>query len=362
MKGWEKMALDIGREFPGIVNQLIPLRGGLMRMLSKASPPDLVMYEFLNLGILSPLMTWAVQNNIPELLEKKPLKAEEIGAKLEGRADFVAPAMNLLAMNGIFQIDAGGAYSNSVLSKRLLPKETANWAGAVSFMNSAVYHELWNDAIIGNPYKGNFYNKLEEDGGAAADFYQAMDGVAATVADAMKNKYPFSGGTKVCDVGAAGGLILEAALKENASLNGIWFDKKDQQEAAENYFEKQKLKERVSFTAGDFFKKVPESCDFYLLAHVLHNWGDENGAKILSNIHKASEAGAKVLVIEKILPDDPGEYSLARFQDVQMRVLTGEGKERTAKEWEKLFVSAGYRTEKNIPLYTTDSIMELVKL
>lgn len=66
------------------------------------------------------------------------------------------------------------------------------------------------------------------------------------------------------------------------------------------------LAERVEVTGGDFFAEVP-AADVYLLAFVLHDWNDEESARILATIHRAARPGARLLVVEGVIPegDDP---------------------------------------------------------
>jgi hypothetical protein len=46
--------------------------------------------------------------------------------------------------------------------------------------------------------------------------------------------------------------------------------------------------------------------------------------------------------------------------DLEMLILTGSGRERTAAEYERLFSGAGFRVERRIPLPSLFTIFELV--
>ena len=53
--------------------------------------------------------------------------------------------------------------------------------------------------------------------------------------------------------------------------------------------------------AGSFFDPLPTGGDAYLLADILHDWGDANAAAILARCAEAADPGGVVLVIEPIL-------------------------------------------------------------
>jgi hypothetical protein len=64
--------------------------------------------------------------------------------------------------------------------------------------------------------------------------------------------------------------------------------------------------ERIEFVAGDFMTSVPAGADVYVLCHVLHDWDDDDARRILAAARRAAPAGARLLVVEAVLADDPG--------------------------------------------------------
>jgi hypothetical protein len=98
---------------------------------------------------------------------------------------------------------------------------------------------------------------------------------------------------------------------------------------------------RVSTEGGSFFEEVPSGADVYILAQVLHDWSDEDCVRILEACRRAGAAGARLLVLEQILPEDP-EPNVAKLTDLNMLVLLG-GRERTRAEFESLLAAGGWR-------------------
>ena len=91
---------------------------------------------------------------------------------------------------------------------------------------------------------------------------------------------------------------------------------------------------------------------------IIHDWGDEESAAILRAIRRAAPAEAKLLVIETIVPDDPGP-DWSKMLDIHMLTLLG-GRQRTEQEYEALLAGAGFVLEREIDTRAGISILEAV--
>lgn len=75
----------------------------------------------------------------------------------------------------------------------------------------------------------------------------------------------------------------------------------------------------VKFMTHDFFTEQPvHGADVYFLRWVLHDWSDKYSLKILRNLVPALKPGAKVVVMDAVLPK-PGV--LPRWQDDKLRYV-----------------------------------------
>jgi len=90
----------------------------------------------------------------------------------------------------------------------------------------------------------------------------------------------------------------------------------------------------LTLQAGDFFRDPLPNCGAYLLMEVIHDWRDEESAAILRAIQHAAPAGAKLLLIETIVPDDPGPH-WSKMLDIHILTLLG-GRQRTEQDYEAL--------------------------
>ena len=94
----------------------------------------------------------------------------------------------------------------------------------------------------------------------------------------------------------------------------------------------------MEIVAGDFFEGVPAG-DAYVVSRILHGVDDEKAARVLANVRAAARPGARVLLIESVVP--PGNApSGSKWLDLLMLVLSA-GRERTEEEWRVLLARTG---------------------
>ena len=100
------------------------------------------------------------------------------------------------------------------------------------------------------------------------------------------------------------------------------------------------------------------------LQWVLHNWSDDDCIKILKNCNKAisgKEKGGKVMIIDAVINEKQDEHEMTEVKlllDVVMMTCFN-GKERNEKEWNQLFLQAGFKYYKIISTFGFRSLIEL---
>ncbi|KAL9086500.1 MAG: hypothetical protein Q9165_007116 [Trypethelium subeluteriae] len=92
----------------------------------------------------------------------------------------------------------------------------------------------------------------------------------------------------------------------------------------------------------DFFTTQPiKSARAYYLHSVLHDWGDEDCAKILQQLKPAMRAGySKLLINEIIVPDQNPSWPVTSMD--QLVFALGAMKERTEADWRGILERAGF--------------------
>ena len=73
---------------------------------------------------------------------------------------------------------------------------------------------------------------------------------------------------------------------------------------------------------------------------VLHDWADDDASRLLGNLRAAAQPGARLLVVDTVLSDEPGP-DYAKSLDILMLAATGGG-ERTATEYRQLLAAAAF--------------------
>jgi hypothetical protein len=97
----------------------------------------------------------------------------------------------------------------------------------------------------------------------------------------------------------------------------------------------------------------------YVLKSVLHDFDDDQVGAILDNCARAAGQGARLLVIESVLPDLIGTSVEDRWRaaaDLNMLIATG-GRERTETEYRSLLRTAGFEVASIVP---TESGLDVI--
>jgi hypothetical protein len=182
-------------------------------------------------------------------------------------------------------------------------------------------------------------------------FNAAMVAKARGAVAGILASYDFSGFDLIGDIGGGSGHLLRAVLDTAPTAKGVLFDLPQVIEEAADL-----ASERLTLQAGDFFRDDLPSCDGYLLMEIIHDWADEEAAAILKAIRRAAPAHAKLLVIETIVPDDPGPDG-SKVKDMIMLTLFGS-LQRTLQEYETLLARSGFVLQAQIDTGAGISILE----
>jgi hypothetical protein len=182
-------------------------------------------------------------------------------------------------------------------------------------------------------------------------FNAAMGARAQGTVAGILASYDFSGFGRIGDIGGGRGHLLRAIIDAEPSAEGVLFDLPHVIEEAVGV-----ASERLTLQAGDFFQDTLPSCDAYLLMDIIHDWGDEESVAILQAVRRAAPPQAKLLLIEMLVPDDPGP-DWSKMLDIHMLTLFG-GRQRTQQEYEALFAQSGFVLKREIDTQAGISILE----
>lgn len=157
------------------------------------------------------------------------------------------------------------------------------------------------------------------------------------------------GDEQVLDVGGGVGVLAEMLLAEYPKLKVFLLDRPEVLSQAQP-----RLDDRLQLVSSDLFEPWPVMADVIVLARVLHDWDDEHALRILCNVRKALPVGGRVFIVEMIISDDGAFGGLC---DLHLLMATG-GRERTAREYERLLRQTGFEPVAVRTLAALPSIIE----
>jgi SAM-dependent methyltransferase len=171
-------------------------------------------------------------------------------------------------------------------------------------------------------------------------FQATMSERTAAFARSVAAGYDFSPLRTVADIGGGKGTLLAAILQAHGHLRGVLLDLPPMVADAAAIFQAAGAADRCEIVPGDFFHSVPHGADAYILANVLHDWDDAHSVRILSACRRAMASGGRLLIVERLIPDNPADAVPVLLSDLNMLVITG-GQERTSAEYGQLLAKAG---------------------
>ena len=95
----------------------------------------------------------------------------------------------------------------------------------------------------------------------------------------------------------------------------------------------------AGFVAGSFFDHVPAG-DAHVLSGILHDWDDTAAVRILRTIRRDAPAGARLIVLDRVLPRG-NEPDGGKWLDLLL-LATLRGRERDEAEWRTLLAAGGF--------------------
>jgi len=308
----------------------------------------------------------AAELGIADRLADGPMTAQDLAAATGAHEQSLYRVLRALAALGVFAERQPRSFSLTTLGDRLrtdAPASMRSWAMLVEACGEvrAFEHILHTvrtgepglDAAHGMPWLDFLACHPEN----AMSFDAAMSERTAAFAPSVAAGYDFSGLRTVVDVGGGQGILLAEILRHHSHLRGVLLELPSVAAGAAAALTAAGVAARGEIMAGDFFAAVPGGADCYLTANVLHDWDDRLAVSILQNCRRAMAQGGRILIIERLIPDDPARAVPALLSDLNMLVFTG-GQERTNAEYDRLLAAAGLRSGRIQPVASPYGVIE----
>jgi hypothetical protein len=300
--------------------------------------------------------------DIATQLDDGPLSVHELAERTGAHEPSVRRLIRTLAPLGVFAT-RDGHVGTTPLGAVLSRRHPESMHGFIRFwmethylpfstlLNTVRTGEVGTAEYLGKP----FFEWIVEDPDRAELMSRAMADVTAGLRTGMFDDYELPDGDVVADIGGGDGSVLLTLLKDRPERRGIVFDLPAVTPTAEASIAREGLADRIKTVGGDFLEEVP-TADIYILGFILHDWDDDTCGRILQAIRAAGNPGARLLIIEGVVP--PGdEPHLIKMIDLTMLGML-PGREREAGEYRDLLATNGFTVDRIVSTVSPLSIIE----
>lgn len=324
---------------------------------------------------LAKAMSVAVRLGIPDLLRDGARSAQELAALTSAHEPSLHRILRALAGEGVFERTDATRFALTETGALLcshVPDSLRPWALLMlGDVHQAAWSDLMHTVLTGesafqHTYGMDLWDYCAREPAHAQLFAAAMAGFTTTYIRGVLETYSFAAFRTIIDVGGGDGRLLAEILRVNPGSRGVVFERPEVVAQAEQRIREAGLGDRCQVEAGDALVAVPRGGDAYLLSRVLHDWDDAHARTILATCADAVAVGGRIVVIERVMPDSAeeraalpaGVLSDIHLTDLNMMVMTS-GRERTVREYERLFAEVGLRFASIVPTRTSMCVLEV---
>ena len=317
------------------------------------------------------LVHTAAELCIADHLADGPRGVDFLAAQTEAHKESLARVLRALTAIGVLHESRERSYSLTQLGITLrsdVPGSMRAWVLlALSDDQGSAWDALTHAVRTGEHafrhiFGTDMWARLAERPEAARLFDEAMQSLTQGVNGPLITNYPFEKFGWVVDVGGGNGSLLLPLVERQPGMRLTTFDLPHVTDAVRNRIDAAGLSDRCEAVGGDAFVAVPAGADAYVLKGVIHDWEDKEAVAILRVCRAAMRDGSKLLLIERILPDqiDPDDpFTRAKFiHDINMMVNPG-GRERSEAEFHNLVAQADLRLTRVISMPIPLAVMEI---
>jgi hypothetical protein len=330
--------------------------------LSQQTTTSAVLQIAAGFGISQALFV-AAKVGVADLLSCGPKSVQDVARDACLQSEALYRLMRALASVGVFAEEQHGVFRNTPLSETFLSSASGSLRPFLIMSREPESWRSWGDLLhsvqTGQPafehmYGKPFFEYLAAHAEPARIFDEAMDSRSAAEIAAVLSVYDFSTVKQIVDVGGGNGALIKEVLSKFPNTYGVLYDLPHVIERAEFSIAEQLT--RLRLQSGDFFSRIPEGGDLYIMKKIIHDWPDDRAMQILRCCRKAMAPGSCLLLVELVVPPGDGA-TFTKFIDLWMLVWLG-GRERTEKEYRDLLASAGLALTRVIPTHSPISIIE----
>lgn len=297
-------------------------------------------------AIRAQALSFCLQIGLFDELERGPLSLDALRERF-GLAPRVLPALlAFLASQDLVERRADGRFANTEAASKFLVRSSPDYVGGRGLLFHGFYDaiaHLPGSLKSGKPYTPDGQHDMFASFGPEeqAWFADGMFSNAVHGARWLMGQVDFGQAKRLLDVGGNAGGYTLTILERYPDMKATIFDLPEVRPLAEQRIRAAGMQDRVAFAAGSFFDDdLPNGHDMLLLSSVLHDWGDEDCARILQRCFAALEPGGTIVVTEPMLREDYTGPDHPAASGLTMVVLGGEN--RTPSRICEMLEAAGF--------------------
>ncbi|MFG2121847.1 methyltransferase [Streptomyces sp. NPDC048710] len=310
----------------------------------------------------------AVKLGLADALGDTPATADDLAASVGADPDALRRLLRSLTCYEVFAEDAEGRFGHTEVSRLLRTDAPDSLDQLVLWMTEPWTWELWGrldesvrtgrDVFV-DLHGREFFDHVHTAWPRSAEvFDRAMTQASKQSATAVAGVLPLDGARTVADIGGGQGFLLASLLEHHPDVRGILFDRPDVIAGADARLRAGgALAERVRLLSGDCREEVPADVDAYVFKNIL-GMNDEDALVVLGNVMKTARPGARVIIVENLVDDGPGQ-KFSTAMDLRM-LLTVGGRKHTRQGLVGLVEQAGLVIRDVRPVNSYQHMIEAV--
>src|SRR6266545_444651 len=219
---------------------------------------------------------------VPDRLADGPLPVAQLAADTGVHSDPLLRVLRLLADHDLVTVD-GDRVALTDRGRLLCRRHPLSaWATFASLGPSDVAHALTDtlrtgqaaaEQVFGVPFWAHLAAHPDQQAVFDEQMQQQAQVLSLTCVPILD--WPATG--TIADIGGGLGTLLAAVLQTAPGARGILVDQPHVLDRARPFLDSQGVADRCDLRPGDLFAPPP-AADMYLLARVLHDWGDDDAS------------------------------------------------------------------------------------
>jgi hypothetical protein len=330
-------------------------------------PPHVQLIQMAAGSWVSAIVYGTAKLGLADRLADGPKGADELASLTGTHAPTLYRFMRTLASLGVLNEGEDGRFGLTPLGHALQTGAPGAARSTVLAFCGPAFSRSWEHILYAlETGKTGFeqangmpvFDYLAQHQEEASHFSEAMVGYHGSEPPTVAEAYDFSSAETIVDVGGATGNMLAAILSRHPGPRGVLFDRPHVVGDAQRLLDSHGVLDRVTIDPGNFFERVTEGGDVYVLSHIIHDWNEDQCLTILGHCRKAMRPDGRLLIVETVLPTGDTPHQ-GKVQDMVMLVTPG-GQERTEAEYASLLAKAGFRLQRVVPTESVVSVVEAV--